>query len=174
MAAHHATFPREDVIAEADALLYNVLRWPVADTSPDWEHAITASSFAAGPVTNFTREQAQITDGIAALMHEGTTPTRVLVRTRALEKARVAMRPGDGASPIVHAIVRLDRMDATPPPTGLIRDRITYLERAAALMGTAAREHARVVPIRDRWTPPFPSTSPTTLAPARRAIGLVS
>ncbi|NQW72896.1 MAG: hypothetical protein HQ453_09205 [Actinobacteria bacterium] len=77
-------------------------------------------------------------------------------------------------SPTVHAIVWLDRMDATPPPTGLIRDRITYLERASALMGSAAREHARVVPIRDRWTPPFPATSPTTLAPARRAIGLVS
>jgi hypothetical protein len=221
-ADHRATYPREDVIAEADALLYDVLRWPVADTSPDWEHAVTTASFAArtgvslheaqaslarlrdteadaarallaaGPVTNFTLGQAQVTDCIAALMHEGSTPTRALVRTRALEKARVAMRPGDGASPIVysrdadlrprfvspspavHAIAWLDRMDATPPPTGLIGDRITYLERAAALMGSAAREHARVVPIRDRWTPPFPATSPTTLAPARRAIGLVS
>lgn len=57
---------------------------------------------------------------------------------------------------------------------GLIGDRITYLDRAAALMGSAAREHARVVSIRDRWTPPFPAASPTTLAPARRAIGLVS
>jgi hypothetical protein len=221
-ADHRATYPREDVIAEADALLYDVLRWPVADTSSDWEHAITAASFAArtgvslhdaqtslarlrdteanaarallvaGPVTNFTLEQAQVTDCIAALMREGATPTRVLVRDRALEKARAAMRPGDGAAPIiyslgadlpprivspsptVHAIVWLDRMDATPPPTGLIADRITYLERASALMGSAAREHARVVPIRDRWTPPFPATSPTTLAPARRAIGLVS
>ena len=221
-ADHRATYPREDVVAEADALLYDVLRWPVADTSPDWEHAITAASFAArtgvslneaqallaclrdteadaarallaaGPVTNFTLEQAQVTDSIAALMHEGSTPTRVLLRTRALEKARAAMRPGDGASPIiysrdadlpprivspspaVHAVVWLDRMDATPPPTGLIGDRITYLERAAALMGSAGREHARVVSIRDRWTPPFPATSPTTLAPARRAIGLVS
>ena len=219
---HRATYPRQDVITEADALLYDVLRWPVADTSPDWEHAITAASFAArtgvslhearaslvrlrdteadaarallaaGPVTNFTLEQAQVTDGIAALMREGATPTRALVRTQALEKARVAMRPGDGASPIVysldadlpprivspspavHAVVWLDRMDATPPPTGLIGDRITYLERAAALMGSAAREHARVVSIRDRWTPPFPATSPTILAPARRAIGLVS
>jgi hypothetical protein len=221
-ADHRATYPREDVIAEADALLCDVLRWAVADTSPDWEHAITASSFAArtgvglhesraslarlrdteadaaraliaaGPVTNFTLEQAQVTDSIAALMHEGATPTRALVRDRALDQARVAMRPGDGASPIiysldadlpprivspsptVHAIVWLDRMDATPPPTGLIGDRITYLERAAALMGSAAREHARVVSIRHRWTPPFPATSPTTLAPARRAIGLVS
>jgi len=221
-ADHRAVYPREDVIAEADALLYDVLRWPVADTAPDWERAITATSLiadtgvslhearaslarlrdteadaarallAAGPVTNFTLEQAQVTDCIAALMREGTTPTRVLVRTRALETARAAMRPGDGASPIVYsldadlpprfvspspavqAVVWLDRMDATPPPAGLIGDRITYLERAAQLMGTAAREHARVVSIRDRWTPPFPGTSQTTLAPARRAIGLVS
>jgi hypothetical protein len=206
-ADHRATYPREDVIAEADALLYDVLRWPVADTNPDWEHTITAASIAArtgvslhesraslarlrdtetdaarsllaaGPVTNFTLEQAQVTDYIATLMREGCTPTRVLLRTRALENARAAMRPGDGASPIiysvdadlpprivspsptVHAIVWLDRMDATPPPTGLIGDRITYLERAAVLMGSAAREHARVVSIRDRWTPPFPAAS---------------
>jgi hypothetical protein len=102
------------------------------------------------------------------------------------------MRPDDGAAPIiysvdadlpprivspsptVHAIVWLDRMDTTPPPTGLIRDLITYLEHAAALMGSTAREHARVVPIGDRWTPPFPATSPPTLALARRAIGLVT
>ena len=216
---HRATYPREDVIAEADALLYDVLRWPVADTSPDWEHAITAASFAANTgvsldesraslarlrvteadaaralltadlVTNFTLGQAQVTDCIAALMREDSTPTRALVRDRALEKARAAMRPDDGASPIVysvdadlpprfvspspavHAVVWLDRMDATPPPTGLIHDRITYLEDAARLMGDAAREHARVVSMRDRWTPPFPAT---TLAPARRAIGLVS
>ena len=221
-ADHRATYPREDAIAEVDALLYDVLRWPVADTNPNWDHTITASSFAAntgvslhdaraslarlrdtetdaarallaaGPVTNFTLEQAQVTDCIATLMHEGTTPTRSLVRTRALDKARAAMRPGDGASPIiysldadlpprivspsptVHAIVWLDRMDATPPPTGLIGDRITYLERAAALMGSAAREHARVVSIRDRWTPPFPATSPTAVSPARPAMGMVS
>ena len=29
-----ASFPRDDVIAEADALLYDVLRWPVADANP--------------------------------------------------------------------------------------------------------------------------------------------
>jgi hypothetical protein len=219
---HSLTRLVEALITAADALLYDVLRWPVADTNPDWEHTITAASIAArtgvslhesraslarlrdtetdaarsllaaGPVTNFTLEQAQVTDYIATLMREGCTPTRVLLRTRALENARAAMRPGDGASPIiysvdadlpprivspsptVHAIVWLDRMDATPPPTGLIGDRITYLERAAVLMGSAAREHARVVSIRDRWTPPFPAASPTTLAPARRAIGLVS
>ncbi len=47
-ADHRATYPRQDVIAEADALLLDVLRWPVADTSPDWEHAITAASFVPG------------------------------------------------------------------------------------------------------------------------------
>lgn len=94
-------------------------------------------------------------------MHEGSTPTRVLVRDRALETARAAMPPGDGDAPVVysveadlpprivspspkvHAALWLDRMDATPPPTGLIHDRITYLEHAARLMGDAAREHAR-------------------------------
>jgi hypothetical protein len=58
---------------------------------------------------------------------------RALVRTWALETARAAMRPGDGAAPIiysldadlpprivspspaVHAILWLDRMDVTPP-----------------------------------------------------------
>ena len=29
-----ATYPRDDVIAEADAVLYDVLRWPVADANP--------------------------------------------------------------------------------------------------------------------------------------------
>ena len=126
-ADHRAAYPRPDVIAEADALLYDVLRWPIADTSPDWEHDITASwlaarrgvslddargslarlrdteadaaraLLAAGPVTNFTLEQAQVTACIASLMREHTTPTRALVRTRALEKARAAMHPGDGA-----------------------------------------------------------------------------
>ena len=41
-AGHRADYPRQDVIAEADALLYEVLRWPIADTSPGWEHNITA------------------------------------------------------------------------------------------------------------------------------------
>ncbi len=158
------------------------------DTEPDAARAL----LAAGPVTNFTLEQAPVTDSIAALMHEGSTPTRVLVRDRALETARAAMRPGDGDAPVVysveadlpprivspspkvHAALWLDRMDATPPPTGLIHDRITYLEHAARLMGDAAREHARIVPLRDRWTPPFPAASPTPMSPARPAMGMVS
>jgi hypothetical protein len=221
-ADHRAAYPREGVIAEADALLYDVLRWPVADTSPGWEHDITAASLAArrgvslddargslarlrdteadaarallaaSPVTNFTLEQAQVTACIASLMREGTAPTRALVRTRALETARAAIRPGDGDSPVVyspdadlpprivsparavHAALWLDRMDATPPPTGLILDRITYLEHATRLMGDAAREHARIAPLRDRWTPPFPAASPTAMSPARPAMGMVS
>jgi hypothetical protein len=221
-ADHRAAYPREDVIAEADALLYDVLRWPIADTSPDWEHAFTPASYAArtgvslldargslarlrdteadaarallaaGPIMNFTLEQAQVTACIASLMREGSAPTRALVRTRALETARAAIRPGDGDSPVVysvdadlpprivspspkvHAALWLDRMDATPPPTGLIPDRITYLERAARLMGDAAREHARIVPLRDRWTPPFPAATPPAMSPARPAMGMVS
>ena len=158
------------------------------DTEPDAARAL----LAAGPVTNFTLEQAQVTDSIASLMREGTAPTRALVRTRALETARAAMRPSDGDAPIVypadarllprivspspnvHAALWLDRMDATPPPTGLLHDRITYLEHAARLMGDAAREHARIVPLRDRWAPPFPAASPTPMSPARPAMGMVS
>lgn len=95
-ADHRATYPREEVNAEADALLYDVLRWPVADASPDWNHAVTTASFAArtgvslheaqaslarlrdtepdaarallaaGPVTNFNLEQAQGTDSVGS------------------------------------------------------------------------------------------------------------
>ena len=66
--------------------------------------AAARALLAAGPVTNFTLEQAQVTDCIAELMREGCTPTRVLLRTRALETAKVAMCPGDGASPIVYSL----------------------------------------------------------------------
>lgn len=84
-----ATFPRDEVVAEADALLYDVLRWPLSDGVPRWERMVTPESFAArqgisvgdaqltverlhateadaarallatGPIANYTLEQSQ-------------------------------------------------------------------------------------------------------------------
>ena len=126
-----ATFPREQVIAEADALLYDVLRWPVADTVPGWERLVTPESFAArqglgidearatlerlrateadaarallttGPITMHTLEQFQVTDCIEHLIERGVTPTRDNVRRTALDAAKAAMRPENGDSPLV-------------------------------------------------------------------------
>ncbi len=39
----------------------------------------------------------------------------------------------------------LDRMDTDPPLTGLLENRITYLRDAQHAMGTAARQHTRVL-----------------------------
>ena len=84
-----ATFPRDEVVAEADALLYDVLRWPLSDGVPRWEPMVTPESFTArqgisvgdaqltverlhateadtarallatGPIANYTLEQSQ-------------------------------------------------------------------------------------------------------------------
>lgn len=129
-----ATFPRDEVIAEADSLLYDVLRWPVADAVPDWQRQITPESFAArqgmrlddagtsldrlrsteadaarallaaGPVAAYTIEQSQVTDCIQHLMDRGVTPTREHVRRTALDAAQAAMSPGDGDTPLVYSI----------------------------------------------------------------------
>jgi hypothetical protein len=129
-----ATFPRDEVIAEADALLYDVLRWPVADTVPGWERLVTPESFAArqgveidqarvslerlrsteadaarellnaGPIATHTLEQFQVTDCIQHLMERGVTPTRDNVRRTALDAAKAAMRRGDGDTPLVYSI----------------------------------------------------------------------
>jgi hypothetical protein len=129
-----ATFPRDEVVAEADALLYDVLRWPVSDAVPGWEGLVTPGSFAArqgiplgearstldrlrateadaarallaaGPIANYTLEQSQVVGCIEALMERGLPPTRDLVRRTAMDAARAAMRPSDGDSPIVYSI----------------------------------------------------------------------
>jgi hypothetical protein len=54
---------------------------------------------------NVTLVQAHVTACLGTLLLEATTPTRALVRTRALENARAAMHPGDGASPIVYFLI---------------------------------------------------------------------
>jgi hypothetical protein len=129
-----ANFPRDEVVAEADALLYDVLRWPLSDSLPRWERMVTPESFAArqgfsveyaqltldrlhateadaarallaaGPIANYTLEQSQVVGCMEALMERGVPPTRDLVRRTALDAARAAMRAGDGDSPIVYSI----------------------------------------------------------------------
>lgn len=191
-----ATFPRDEVVAEADALLYDVLRWPVADAVPGWERLVTPQSYAArqgipldeaqstldrlrateadaarallkaGPIGNYTLEQSQVMGCIDTLMERGVAPTRDLVRRTALDAARAAMRPDDASAPIVysmdeglaprlmspspkvHAVLWLQRMDATPPSIGSLDDRMNFLQRAAQAMGAGASGHARAVELR--------------------------
>lgn len=187
-AGRTADHPHPEVIAEADALLFEVLRWPVADALPDGHPLPTAHELAAarqmtvpeaesllhriaategvaaarlldsGVEPNFTLEQAQVTACITDLVDEGRIPTRAAVRAHALDIARQAMRPGDVTEPIVPGRGRLpariiscspmavvpgwlDRMDADPPLTGLLDDRITRLLAVKNAMGTAARQH---------------------------------
>jgi hypothetical protein len=184
---HVASHPHPDVIREADALLSEVLRWPVADALPPGHHLPTASELAAarristpeaerllnriaatetlaaqrlldsGVNPDFTLQQAQVTACIRDIVSAGDIPTRATVRAHALTHARAAMRPGDGTEPIVTApglparilspspmaLVPgwLDRMDADPPMTGLLDERIAYLRDATQAMGTATRQH---------------------------------
>lgn len=181
-----ATYPRADVIAEADALLYDVLRWPVADANPRGvsvdpisfayyqQVSITEATrvlelvaateseacdqlMASGIEPNFTLAQSQVYDCVVNLRAQQLIPTRRLVREHATCLAASAMRPGEGSNPIiysndlglsprvvspspkVHALFWLDRMDANPPQTGLLDDRIEFLLSAKAELGQASR-----------------------------------
>lgn len=128
---HASSYPHPDVVAEADALLSEVLRWPVADAIPpgyplpdadelaatrgmsitDAErllHRIASTETLAaqrfldsGVEPNFTREQAQVTACIRDIVTAGGVPTRASVRAHALAHARAALRPGDGPDPII-------------------------------------------------------------------------
>lgn len=131
-AERRATYPRADVIAEADALLYDVLRWPIADANhahvtldpTDFarhrgttlaeaqrtlQHVTATESvavdqlIASGIEPNFTLEQAQVYDCITTLRAQQTVPTRHLVREHATAVAVAAMRPDDGTQPLVHS-----------------------------------------------------------------------
>ena len=181
-----ASFPRDDVIAEADALLYDVLRWPVADANPTGvkvdpisfayyqQVSITEATrvlglvaatesqacdqlMASGIEPNFTLAQSQVYDCVVTLRAQQLIPTRHLVREHATCLAASAMRPGEGSDPIiyskdlglsprvvspspkVHVLLWLDRMDANPPQTGLLEDRIEFLLSAKAELGQASR-----------------------------------
>jgi hypothetical protein len=112
-----ASHPHPEVIAQGDALLHEVLRWPVADALPPGHPLPTASQLAAarampeqdaerllhriaatetvaatrlidsGLRVDFTGEQAQVTACIHDLLAADVTPTRHAVRTHALTVA---------------------------------------------------------------------------------------
>ena len=127
-----ATYPRDDVIAEADALLYDVLRWPMSDGVPvgmtldpvDYAriqgvsiteaervlHFVTTTEQRAcdqlldsGVNPNFTLEQSQVLDCIVELRRQNRVPTRALVREHATRIAKNAMRPDDHCDPIIYS-----------------------------------------------------------------------
>lgn len=197
-AEHKANYPSDEVIAEADALLYDVLRWPIDDGLPQGvsidpvtfahhrqiplaeaqqivEHLAATEGHAvdqlieSGVRPNFTVEQAQVYDCITVIRAEGRIPTRALVREHATIMARSAMRPSDGHEPLVYptdrglapriispspkvqALLWLQRMDAHPPATGIIEDRIAFVSTAKSAMGQNAElldhlEHSNDVP----------------------------
>ncbi len=130
---HLATYPPDRVIAEADALLYETLRSPVADALPpgavapvaaqvarhlDITEAAAASLLvrirdtdadaaralvASGVEPNWTLEQQQVWTCIRELLAADTAPTRARVVAHATQHARHAMRTHDGAEPFVAA-----------------------------------------------------------------------
>lgn len=131
-AQHKAAYPRADVIAEADALLYDVLRWPIDDTLPEGTsidpttfahqrnlplveahriigHLAATESYAvdqllqSGVQPTYTLQQAQVFDCITTLRMNDRVPTRALVREHALRAAQDAMRPGEDTPPIIYS-----------------------------------------------------------------------
>lgn len=123
-ASHHlAYYPHHEVVLEADALLIEVLRWPIADALHDGQQQMTAPRLAellhrdvgeaqriidhlaatesdaakrlisSGVEPNFTGAQAQVTHAIEAVLADGRVPTRASVREYATHVARRAMRP---------------------------------------------------------------------------------
>lgn len=130
-ATRKASYPPAQVIAEADALLYQVLCAPVADANPtgitidpatyarhtgaslaeaervlqriaSTESTASDQLLASGVEPNFTIEQAQVHDCIGTLRAEGQVPTRQLVRAHATAVAASAMRRDEGDQPIIY------------------------------------------------------------------------
>lgn len=211
-ARHHSTYPRDDVITEADALLFDVLRWPIADATPAGLNTLTADDLAhlsgrdpddardlltrlaaseshavrrllgSGAEPNFTLEQTQVMACIHDLVDTGKIPTRSRVHDHAWTHASRALGPG-GRSPIiytpglpprivspsprVHAVLWLERMEASPPPIARIDDRITYVLHAKAGMAAAAASEARLTAIEHQ-----PPTRSATLTSARPQLGM--
>lgn len=128
-----ATYPHPHVVTEADALLYETLRSPLADAvppgapSPDPAQVaahlgipgdqaasllarIQASDpdaaralVASGLDPNWTLEQQQVTTCIRELLAQGVAPTRARVVAHARQHARAALRPHEGTEPFVRA-----------------------------------------------------------------------
>jgi hypothetical protein len=161
---HVASHPHPDVIREADALLSEVLRWPVADALPPGHHLPTASELAAarristpeaerllhriaatdtlaarrlmgsGVEPNFTLEQTQVTACIRDIVTAGGIPTRASVRTHALAHARAAMRPGDGTEPIITSPGLPPRI-ASPSPMAVVPGWLDRMDTDPPLTG---------------------------------------
>ncbi len=131
-AENRATYPQAELIAEGDALLYDVLRWPIEDATPAGitidpisyarQHQVSideaervlqfVSSTEAqacdqllnsGAAPNFTLEQAQVYDCIVSLRMQNRVPTRQLVRDHAHRVALSAMRTEEGTDPLVYS-----------------------------------------------------------------------
>lgn len=141
-----ATYPHDGVIAEADALLYDVLRWPMSDGIPantsigaidyarirgvsitEAEHAIqyVASTerlgcdqlLNSGVNPNFTLEQSQVLDCIVQLRKQGVVPNRGLVREHATQIAKDAIWHGEHPEPVIYSDdPRLAPRIASPSP----------------------------------------------------------
>lgn len=144
---HASSYPHPDVVREADALLSEVLRWPVADAIPpgyplpdadelaatrgisitDAErllHRIAATETLAaqrlldsGVEPNFTLEQTQVTACIRDIVTAGGVPTRASVRTHAIAHARAALHPSDGPDPIIESPGLRPRIVSPSPMT---------------------------------------------------------
>lgn len=128
-----ATYPHPHVVREADALLYETLRSPVADAVPagapapdpaqvaahlgiprDQAASLLARIHASDPDAaralvasgldpNWTLEQQQVMTCIRELLAHDVAPTRARVVAHATAHARAALRPIDGTEPFVRA-----------------------------------------------------------------------
>ncbi|MDP1877510.1 MAG: hypothetical protein Q8M17_08145 [Actinomycetota bacterium] len=127
-----ATYPHDQVVYEADALLYDTLRAPVADAVPSGtididpidvarHRGITVAQASAlldrirqsdadaarrlvdSPLDpNWTLPQQQVMTCIRELLAADLTPTRARVVAHATMRAREAMRPHEGTEPFAH------------------------------------------------------------------------
>ena len=142
-----ANHPHPEVIAEGDAVLHEVLRWPVADALPPGHllpsagdlsaarrmplveaerllHRIAATELVAarqlidsGIHIDFTLEQAQVSQCIADLVRLGITPTRHTVRAHAHALAAAA---SPGEQPIIPNTHGLPPRVISPSPMTVV------------------------------------------------------
>lgn len=128
-----AAYPHDAVIAEADALLYDTLRYPIADALPTGladvdptnvarHHGISVAAatamlnnllltdadaaqhlVASSVEVCWTVEQQQVMHCIRELLDTDTTPTRARVVAHATRHAREAMRPHHGTEPFAYS-----------------------------------------------------------------------